>query len=133
MNKFASLFLFLALGGIAAPTLAGNTCGDCCKITKIETVTGHRSKVGGAIIGGIAGAVVGNQIGGGDGKKVATVAGAAGGAYAGAKTAENMEKTKYEITVKMDDGHHETVVQNSIKGLAVGKAVRIKNGKVVKL
>ena len=79
MNKFASLLLFLALGGIAAPTLAGNTCGDCGKITKIETVTGHRSKVGGAIIGGIAGAVVGNQIGGGDGKKVATVAGAAGG------------------------------------------------------
>ena len=44
-----------------------------------------------------------------------------------------MEKTQYEVTVKMDDGHHETVVQNSIKGLAVGKAVRIKNGKVVKL
>lgn len=133
MNKLASLFLLAALGGVAAPTMAKNTCGDCGKIQKIETVTGHRSKVGGAIIGGVAGAIIGNQVGGGDGKKVATVAGAAGGAYAGNKIAGNMEKTQYQITVKMDDGHRETVVQNSVKGLAVGHSVRVRNGKVVQL
>jgi len=133
MNKLASLFLLAALGGVAAPTMAKNTCGDCGKIQKIETVTGHRSQVGGAIIGGIAGAVIGHQVGGGDGKKVATVAGAAGGAYAGNKIAGNMEKTQYQVTVRMDDGHHVTVVQNNISGFGVGSAVRIKNGKVVHL
>jgi outer membrane lipoprotein SlyB len=133
MNKIASLLLAASLGLVAVPAMADSRCGDCGKISRIDTVTGHRSKVGGAIIGGIAGAVIGNQIGGGDGKKVATVAGAAGGAYAGNKIAGNMEKQQYEITVKMDDGHRETVVQNSIKGLGVGSSVRIRNGKVVHL
>jgi uncharacterized protein YcfJ len=37
----------------------------------------------GAVIGAVAGALVGSQIGGGDGKKLATVAGAVGGGFAG--------------------------------------------------
>ncbi len=37
----------------------------------------------GAVIGALAGALVGSQIGGGDGKKLATVAGAVGGGFAG--------------------------------------------------
>jgi outer membrane lipoprotein SlyB len=133
MNKLASVFLASSLAFAAVPAMALPQCGDCGKIQRIDTVTGHRSKVGGAIIGGLAGAVVGNQIGKGDGRKVATVAGAAGGAYAGNKIAGNMEKTQYEITVRMDDGHRETVTQNSIKGLSVGSSVRVRNGKVVHL
>ena len=37
----------------------------------------------GAVIGAVAGALIGSQVGGGDGKKLATVAGAVGGGFAG--------------------------------------------------
>ena len=37
----------------------------------------------GAIIGAVVGGLLGNQVGGGDGKKLATVAGAVGGGFAG--------------------------------------------------
>jgi len=73
--------------------------------------------------------LLGNQVGGGSGKTVATVAGVAGGAYAGKKIAENSEKTKYHVTVRMEDGHVETVNQTSVSNLHVGDRVRVKNGK----
>jgi uncharacterized protein YcfJ len=37
----------------------------------------------GAVVGAIVGSLIGNQVGGGDGRKLATVAGAVGGGYAG--------------------------------------------------
>ncbi|WP_245586118.1 glycine zipper 2TM domain-containing protein [Solimonas soli] len=45
--------------------------------------------VAGTVLGGVAGGVLGHQIGGGHGKDVATVAGAAGGAYLGNKVAKD--------------------------------------------
>lgn len=42
-----------------------------------------KNQIGGAVVGGVVGGLLGNQIGGGKGKKLATVAGAAGGAFAG--------------------------------------------------
>ena len=124
--------LFVALG-LSVSLLAQASCPDCGRIRKIEAFTGHRSTTGGMVAGAVVGGLVGNQIGKGDGKTLATVAGAAGGAYAGKKIAENSEKTKYRVTVKMEDGHYETVTQNSVKGLQVGSAVRIHNGKAVRL
>jgi uncharacterized protein YcfJ len=41
------------------------------------------NRIAGTVIGGVAGGVLGHQIGGGSGKTIATVLGAAGGAYAG--------------------------------------------------
>lgn len=40
-------------------------------------------QIGGAVVGGLAGALAGHLVGGGKGKTLATVAGAAGGAFAG--------------------------------------------------
>lgn len=40
-------------------------------------------QIGGAVVGGLVGALAGHQVGGGKGKTLATVAGAAGGAFAG--------------------------------------------------
>lgn len=132
MKKLIMLLL-LCLLAFGAPVISFASCGDCGRITKIHAYTGHRSTTGGAVAGAVVGGLLGNQIGGGSGKTVATVAGAAGGAYAGKKVAENSEKTKYEVTVRMEDGHLETVTQNSVSGLQVGSSVRIKNGKAVHL
>lgn len=131
MNKL--IFAFLLSFAALLPSVASADCFDCGRIKSIEAYTGHRSSTGGAIAGAVVGGLIGNQVGKGDGKTVATVAGAAGGAYAGKKIAENSEKTKYRIVVRMEDGHLETVHQSSIKGLKVGSAVRIRNGKAVRL
>jgi outer membrane lipoprotein SlyB len=81
----------------------------------------------------VVGGVLGNQIGGGTGKTVATVAGAAGGAYAGKKVAENTSRTRYKVTVRMDNGHTEVCDQGSAKNLHVGDYVKISNGKAYRL
>ena len=123
----------LALTAIGAPAQALAGCGDCGRIKSTEAYTTNRSGTGGAVAGAVVGGLIGNQIGSGDGKKVATVAGAVGGAYAGKKIAENSEKTRYKVIVRMEDGHLETVHQGSVQGLRVGSSVRIRNGKAVRL
>jgi len=75
----------------------------------------------------VVGGLVGHQIGGGDGKKVATVAGAVGGAYAGKKIAEGNEE--YKITVRMRNGEIKTVRQELIGKIKIGSIVRVKDGK----
>ena len=117
---------FLLSNSVLAQTWQQD-CSRCGRITNIEKVSDRKSSVGGAVIGGIAGGLIGNQVGGGDGKKLATVAGVAGGAYAGKEIAErNME---YKIKVKMRDGRIETVKQELLRNLKVGDIVRIKDGK----
>lgn len=132
MKKLIAVLLF-SLMALAMPMLASADCFDCGRIKSIEAYSGHRSGTGGAIAGAVVGGVIGNQIGGGDGKKLATVAGVVGGAYAGKQIAENSEKTKYRIVVRMEDGRLETVTQNSVKNLRVGTSVRVRNGKAVRL
>ena len=132
MNKLIAVFL-LALITLATPMLATADCFDCGRIKNIEAYTGNRSGTGGAVAGAVVGGLIGNQVGGGDGKKLATVAGVVGGAYAGKKIAENSGKTRYRIAVRMDDGRLETVTQSSIKNLQVGTSVRIRDGKAVRL
>ena len=127
------LLALVLLAGIpaVAPTAAAASygCYECGRITNIETIQGHRSTTGGMIIGGIAGGLLGNQIGKGNGKTVATVAGVAGGAYAGKKVAEHSGKTKYRVTVRMNDGRTEVVTQSSVYHMHEGSHVIVHHGK----
>lgn len=53
----------------------------------------ERSSVG-MLLGGAAGALLGNQVGGGNGRTLATIVGAAGGAYAGDRAANSGEQAR---------------------------------------
>jgi uncharacterized protein YcfJ len=57
-------------------------------------------RIAGTVIGGVLGAVVGNQIGAGKGRKIAKVAGAVGGAYAGNKVQEHMQNSDTVTTTE---------------------------------
>jgi uncharacterized protein YcfJ len=104
-------------------------------------------RVAGTVIGGVAGGLLGSTIGGGRGKTVATVAGAAGGAYAGNQVQKSMqqkdvvtttetrcktvnETTKklvgYDVTYRLDG--KESVVRTSFKP---GKTIPVKDGQPV--
>lgn len=102
-------------------------CDRCGRVTQIEKVRDGKSGTGGAVAGAVVGGLLGNQVGGGDGKKVATAAGAVGGAYAGKKMAE--ENREYKITVIMRDGTTKTVRQETLNSIKVGSMVRVKDGK----
>ena len=60
-------------------------------------------KITGTALGAVAGGLLGNQVGGGSGKKVATVAGAAGGAFAGRKIQENQQNKTETVTERRCD------------------------------
>jgi outer membrane lipoprotein SlyB len=125
------LSVFLAL---LLPMAASAKCDYCGRVKKIDAYEAAGSGTGGAIAGAVVGGVLGNQIGGGSGKTVATVAGVAGGAYAGKKIAENhTTRTRYKITVRMDDGHTEHLDQGSAKNIHVGDYVKVSNGKASRL
>jgi len=105
-------------------------CTSCGVVEAIRTVEVQGEASGlGAAAGGVAGAVVGNQIGRGDTRTVITVAGAAGGAYAGHQIEKQMKKsTAWRITVRLDDGSVRTLSQPAAPPFAVGDRVRIVNG-----
>jgi len=87
----------------------------------------------GPIAGGIAGAVIGDQIGKGKDttRKVLTVLGAAGGAYAGREIEKQARATKHwEIDVRRDDGAFETVRSEVAPPYRPGERVRLVDGRL---
>ena len=100
----------LAAAKASAP--AGKTassepaCPDCGKVLGVNVI--EKKGEGGAlglIAGGLVGGLLGNQVGGGRGNTLATVAGAAGGAYAGKKVEENVKTANvWSVRVRFNDG-----------------------------
>jgi outer membrane lipoprotein SlyB len=131
-SKSLALSMSMLLASLA-PVAASAHCDRCGHIRSLEPYTTSGSKTGGTIAGAIIGGALGNQVGKGDGRKVATVAGAVGGAYAGKHIAENSERTRWHISIRMDDGGTETVDQGSAKNLHVGDHVTVRSGKAYRL
>lgn len=115
-------------------TPQARVCADCGVITAIRTVEQAGEGTGlGAIAGGVAGALLGSQVGAGRGKDVATIAGAVGGGYAGHQIEKKVKTTKhYEIMVRMDDGSHRTITQDTEPAFAIGEKVKIIDGALVR-
>jgi uncharacterized protein YcfJ len=104
-------------------------------------------RVAGTVIGGVAGGLLGNQIGGGNGKKLATLAGVAAGGYAGNQVQKNMqqrdvststehrcstvnEKSQklvgYDVTYRLDGQDATTRLQDK-----PGRTLLVKDGQVI--
>jgi outer membrane lipoprotein SlyB len=97
---------------------------------KEVTTPGATSGVG-AVGGGIAGAVVGNQFGHGNGRSIMTVLGAVGGALAGKEIEKQHSATKrWDVTVRLDDGSHQTLSSPSLPYWHAGDRVRFLNGRL---
>ena len=113
-------------GTVYSSKAAQPACNDCGRVTAVTTheKAGDSNAVG-MIAGGVAGAVLGRQVGGGMGKDLATLAGAAGGAYAGKKIQENMGTTQvWTVAMRYTDGRTENFEFAQNPGVAVGDAVK---------
>ena len=145
--KFGSILGMIAvltLGGCAgtntrpyppSPNVAssGNVNSGYGTVQSIELIQEESSGIGvGAIAGAVIGGVLGNQVGAGRGNTVATVAGAAGGAYVGHELEKRQQHQNdaYRIGVRMDDGSHQALMQSTSSGLRIGDRVLIQNGSV---
>lgn len=145
LGTVLGMIVALTLGACVSPNTApyppnpgvassGNVYSGYGVVHSIELVRQENSGIAGSsvglgtIAGAVIGGVVGNQVGAGRGRTVATVAGAAGGAYVGHEL-ENRQKTDaYQITVRMDDGSYQALMQNTNSGFRVGDRVRYENG-----
>lgn len=104
----------------------------------------------GAAIGAVIGGVLGNQVGGGNGRKLATVAGAIAGGAVGHSVQKRREgyyghnggyygsnrygrgyASSYRVNVRMDDGRAYSFDQANAHGLRRGDRVEIRGNQVV--
>ena len=121
----------MAVAICAGPAaFAQSSCVDCGRVQSIRFVEeeGRASGVG-AVAGGVVGGVLGHQIGGGTGNTVATIAGAAGGAYVGNKVEENKNRKSYwTVTIKMDGGATRTFTYSNQPTVKEGERVKLVDG-----
>jgi len=109
-------------------------CNDCGRVTAVRVIEKEGDTgAAGMIAGGVIGGLLGNQIGRGRGRDVATVAGVAGGAYAGNKIEGNMKKTKtWAVSVRFDNGGDHTFNFDSDPGLMAGDTVKASGSSIVR-
>lgn len=116
------------------PALAQPVCVDCGKVVSVHQTEreGEGSAVG-LIAGGVAGAVLGRQVGGGFGRDLATVAGAAGGAYAGKEIEKKVKTHKvWTVGVKYPNGATSNFDFAKDPGFKVGDTVRNSDKTIVR-
>lgn len=114
----------------AQPAKAAPVCNNCGVVSEVRAIKQKGEGSGlGAIAGGVVGGLLGNQVGGGSGQKIATVAGAAGGAYAGHQIEKNVKSTtRYDVIVNMDDGSVRSFAYDSQPAFQAGAKVKVVNG-----
>ena len=130
LSHLVSFLVAAVVLGSAAAAVAQTQCTDCGKVQSIRFVEekGDSSGVG-AVAGGVLGGVLGHQIGSGRGNTVATVAGAAGGAYVGNKVEQNKNKKSYwAVTLKMDNGTTRTFTYTNQPTVKEGERVKLVDG-----
>lgn len=119
---------------VHAPSGAKALCADCGKVLAVtmSEKAGEGGPVG-MIAGGVTGAILGRQVGGGMGKDLATIAGAAGGAYAG-KMLEEKIKTRqiWTVSVQYADGQKSQVEFEQDPGMKVGDVVKKSGNGIVR-
>lgn len=105
-------------------------CYECGRVESVNAVQTQAAPSGvGMIAGGVVGGLLGNQVGGGNGKKIATVAGAVGGGYAGHEIEKRTRTTTtYEVQVRMEDGRVRSFPYNNQPHWSAGDRVRVVDG-----
>ena len=124
-----------ATGGVAvqSTSAARVACAGCGKVLSVRVIEkAGEGSTAGMVAGGLAGALLGNQIGKGGTRPVATVAGAAGGAYAGKKIEESARATKHwQVAVRFDNGDEKTYSFDQDPGFSSGSEVKASGGSIV--
>lgn len=111
---------------------AADVCSSCGRVESVQAIqTAAKPSGVGIGVGAVLGGLLGNQVGGGNGRTLATVAGAVGGGYAGNEVEKRTHtSTSYQVRVRMDNGESRTFPQQGADGWRVGDRVRVVNGEL---
>lgn len=111
---------------------APQICYSCGVVSSVTAVTQQGQSTGaGAVIGALVGGAAGNQVGGGSGRKLATAAGAIGGALLGNNIEQNRSSTVYyEVRINMEDGSQQVINLQDPAGLSAGTPVSVVGGNI---
>ncbi|WP_426109987.1 glycine zipper 2TM domain-containing protein [Massilia sp. PWRC2] len=120
------------LGSAPPPPREVRYCSNCATVEAINVieVKGDGNYIG-TIGGGVLGALAGSQVGGGNGRTVAEVAGALGGAYVGRNIDRQNDKPAgrhFEVIIRFANGGTQTVQYANDPGLRVGEKVKLNDG-----
>lgn len=110
-------------------------CMNCGTVVSTHTYqrAAERGSGVGAVGGALLGGILGHQVGSGRGQTLATVAGAAGGAYAGNHVERNMHSTTYtDVRVRMARGGYRTFTEQGNARFHNGEPVRVLDGRLVR-
>jgi outer membrane lipoprotein SlyB len=110
-------------------------CSNCGTVVSTHTYerAAERGSGVGAAGGAVVGGLLGNQIGSGNGRTLATIAGAVGGGYAGNRVERNMHSVTYtDVRVRMANGGYRTITEQGRPRFANGDRVRVQNGRLVR-
>ncbi len=134
MTKWLGVWVTV-LGLVAGGAAQADDCKNCGYVKSVNAVkVKGKSSGGGAVAGGLAGGLVGNQFGAGSGRTLATVAGAAGGAYAGNEIEKNAKSHHvWKVAVDMDYGERRHFTLKREPNFRAGDRVRIEKGQPVKV
>jgi outer membrane lipoprotein SlyB len=129
MSRLHRIVLVAALAA-AAGVQAQGACIDCGVVQSMRYVEEKGKGSGlGMVAGGVVGGVLGHQIGSGRGNTVATIAGAAGGAYAGNEIEKNQKtKADWAVAVRMDNGTTRNFTYTSKPAVHEGERVKLVDG-----
>ncbi|MFZ6734131.1 glycine zipper 2TM domain-containing protein [Undibacterium sp. Ji42W] len=120
--------------GYPATQVSYNTYGVIESIEVVQVSNESKGPGAGAVVGGIVGGILGNQVGGGLGNAAATAAGVVGGAIVGNNIEKNNRSQQvreaYQISVRLDNGVYQTILQDNIVDLRVGNRVYVKDNHV---
>jgi outer membrane lipoprotein SlyB len=105
------------------------TCGVVVDVKEVE-VKGEGSGVG-AVAGGVAGGVIAHEVFDGKNQGLATIAGAAAGAFGGNAIEKNVKTKKtYHVAVRMDDGTTKTLAYAEPTSWKPGDKVKVDGPKL---
>ena len=111
-----------------APASACQNCGTVVSAHTYQRPAAQGSGVGiatGAVVGGL----LGNQVGGGNGRTLATVAGAVGGGYAGNVIEKRARATtETQVRVRMSNGSVRTFTEAGNSRWHAGAHIKVVNG-----
>lgn len=111
---------------------SASSCSNCGVVESVRAIEQEGPASGiGAGIGAVVGGLLGNQVGGGNGRTLATIAGAVGGGYAGNVIEKKRQTTtSYEVIVQMNSGERQRFQMNEQRWRS-GDLVRVSNGNLI--
>ena len=129
MVKLNRIVVAAALAVVSNVYAQGN-CVDCGVVQSMRYVEEKGKGSGlGLVAGSVVGGVLGHQIGSGRGNTVATIAGAAGGAYAGNEVEKNQKKKTYwAVAIRMDNGTTRNLTYTNKPAVHEGERVKLVDG-----